>query len=81
MNREQIERFTEFLIIGVAMGTVEDLIAVKLATGATIEPRMIGVIVLVAIPFAAFSEMIVDGDEFRLLEPLNRKLHSLLRKL
>lgn len=78
MDRDRIEKFTEFLIIGVAMGIVEDLIAVKLATGATIDARMIFVVLAVAIPFAAFSEVIVDGEEFPVLTPLNEKLHSLI---
>jgi hypothetical protein len=78
MNRDQVERFTEFLVIGVAMGVIEDLIAVKLATGEVIDMRMIGIVFLVAIPFAAFSEMVVDGEEFPLLTPLNEKLHELV---
>lgn len=79
MDRQRVETFTEFLLIGVVMGTVEDLIAVKLATGATIDPRMILIIVLVAIPFAAFSEFVVDGEEFPILTPLNEKIHSIMK--
>lgn len=79
MDRQRVETFTEFLLIGVVMGTVEDLIAVKLATGATIDPRMIVIIVLVAIPFAAFSEFVVDGEEFPILTPLNEKIHSIMK--
>jgi hypothetical protein len=81
MKRETVERFLEFLLIGVVLGTVEDLIAVKLATGATIDPRMILVIILVAIPFAAFSELIVDNDERKMMKGLSKKVHSTVENI
>lgn len=65
MNRKKrLERFIEFLLVGVIMGVVEDLIAVRLATGEPITLKVIGVVFLVAIPFAAFSELIVDDTDF-----------------
>ena len=76
MDADQIERFMEFLLIGVVMGTVEDLIAVKLATGETIDPRMIFVVVAVAIPFAAFSELIVDRPDMQFM----RKTAQIIEK-
>jgi len=76
MDADQIERFMEFLLIGVVMGTVEDLIAVKLATGETIDPKMIFVVVAVAIPFAAFSELIVDRPDMYFL----RKTAQIIEK-
>lgn len=60
MNKKQVELFFEFLIFGVIMGVVEDLIAVKLATGEPITAKVVGVVILVAIPFAAIGELIVD---------------------
>jgi len=66
MEKAKLERFMEFLIIGVVMGLIEDLLAVKLATGAEIDPRVIVIVLMVAIPFAAFSELVVDRKEFRL---------------
>ena len=79
MNADQIERFMEFLLIGVVMGTVEDLIAVKLATGQTIEPRMIFVVVAVAIPFAAFSELIVDRPDMQFMRKTAQKIEKKLK--
>lgn len=64
MKRVHVERFLEFLVIGVLMGVAEDLIAVKLATGASIDTGIIAVVFLVAIPFAAFSELVVDRKDF-----------------
>lgn len=60
MNYKRLEIFLEFLIFGVVMGIVEDLIAVTLTTGEPITWRMIFIITLVAIPFAAIGELIVD---------------------
>jgi len=60
----RLELFIEFLIFGIVMGVVEDLIAVTLVTGAPITWRAIVIITLVAIPFAAIGELIVDRIEF-----------------
>lgn len=62
--RERLERFLEFLLIGVAMGVVEDLIAIKLATDAAFDARVLVIVIAVAIPFAAISELIVDRKDF-----------------
>lgn len=63
MDNERVERFLEFLVIGVVMGVFEDLIAVKLSTGATIDPKLTVIVLVVAIPFAAFSELVVDKED------------------
>jgi len=60
----RLEIFIEFLVFGVIMGVVEDLIAITLVTGATITWRSILIIILVAIPFAVVGELIVDRMEF-----------------
>lgn len=63
-------RFLEFLIVGVAMGLVEDIIAIKLTTGAVIDSHVIWIALLVAIPFAAFSELIVDWNHIKFLRKM-----------
>jgi len=60
MKNKHLELFLEFLIFGLAMGILEDLIAVKLVTGETITWRMAGIVILLAIPFAVIGELIVD---------------------
>ena len=60
MNYNRLEVFLEFLIFGIIMGIVEDTIAVTIITGEPITLRTIIVITLVAIPFAALGELIVD---------------------
>lgn len=60
MKHNRLEVFLEFLIFGIAMGIVEDLIAVTIITGMPITWRSIYIVTLVAIPFAAVGELIVD---------------------
>ncbi|MBN2306668.1 hypothetical protein JXD20_01670 [Candidatus Peregrinibacteria bacterium] len=60
INVKRLEIFLEFLIFGVAMGLVEDLVALKLATGEPITWRVVWIVTLVAIPFAAIGELVVD---------------------
>ena len=64
INWKRIEVIFEFLIFGILIGITEDLIAVKLTTGASITLKMIGIIVLIAIPFAILGEMIADRIDF-----------------
>ncbi len=59
-NVKRLEIFLEFLIFGVAMGIVEDVIALRLATSEPITWRVVGIVTLVAIPFAAIGELVVD---------------------
>lgn len=57
-------RLLEFLAVGIAMGIAEDLIAVSLVSDASITWRVVGVVFFVALPFAFFSEYIVDHPRF-----------------
>jgi len=60
MKRRHIYRFLEFFIVGFIMGVTEDLIVIHFATDAAITMDVIYVAALVALPFAVFSELIVD---------------------
>lgn len=60
MDVKRLEIFLEFLVFGVIMGITEDLIAVTLATGEPITMEIIVIVTIVAIPFAAIGELIVD---------------------
>ncbi|MFB6076006.1 MAG: hypothetical protein ABEK17_02580 [Candidatus Aenigmatarchaeota archaeon] len=64
MKREHMNRIAEFLLIGIFMGVTEDLLAVKLTTGANLDFRVIGIVILVSLPFAVFSELVVDKEDF-----------------
>ena len=63
-KRQRLIRFLEFLIIGVVMGLVEDLLAVALATDAEINRDVVLIVLAVAVPFAIVSELVVDHPRF-----------------
>ena len=54
------EILLEFFVFGVLMGITEDVIAIFAATGQPITMQVVTIATLVAIPFAVFSELIVD---------------------
>jgi hypothetical protein len=60
----RLEVFLEFLIFGLIMGVTEDIIAVKIATGAPITWKIFWIVLLIAIPFAIIGELIVDKWNF-----------------
>ena len=54
----------ELLLFGIIVGIAEDLLAIKLATDEPITLRVIGIVVMVAIPFAFIGEVIFDRIDF-----------------
>lgn len=70
----RLEVFAEFLVFGVIIGVIEDLIAVKAATGYPITWSTVGIIVLVTIPFAILGELVVDNIDF--VGKIHRKLQD-----
>jgi len=64
MTRLKKIRLIEFIVIGVVMGLLEDLLAIAFATDAVITPKVILVVLAVAIPFAFISEIVVDHPRF-----------------
>ena len=64
MDQDRVARLIEFFGIGVVMGATEDLIVVAVATNEEITLQMIGIVMLVTIPFAGFSELVVDQERF-----------------
>lgn len=71
---QRLELFLEFLVFGIVLGVVEDLIAVKLATGHVITWGTVGIIILITIPFAIIGELVVDNIDFA--GKLHRKLQA-----
>lgn len=63
-NWKKMELIFELLIFGIVLGITEDLIAVKIVTGEPITMRVIGIIILIAIPFAFIGEIMVDRIDF-----------------
>ena len=64
VNWKKWEVIFEFLIFGVLIGITEDLIAIKFATGEPITFKIIGIVILIAIPFAVLGEVIFDRIDF-----------------
>jgi len=63
-RRKFFIRFLEFFVIGVGFGLAEDLIAIHFATDASIDIRTVWIVLLVAFPFAVFTELVVDHPGF-----------------
>lgn len=64
MSRLKKLRLVEFLIVGVVMGVAEDIIAILVATDATLNLHIVWIVLAVALPFAFVSEIIVDHPRF-----------------
>ena len=60
MKTTRFNIFSRILVFAVVLGVVEDIIAIKLATDATINLETIGVIIAVAFVFAIIGELVVD---------------------
>lgn len=75
---DHIERFVEFLLVGVFLGVTEDMLAVMLATDAEFNLQVLGVVVLVSVPFAAFSELVVDNEDYPITEKIAAKIKKII---
>lgn len=64
MNAQRLEVFLEFLIFGLVVGVIEDVIAVLLVTDEPLSWHIVGLVTIVAIPFAFVGEVIVDRIDF-----------------
>jgi len=61
---KHIEIFIEFIVFGVVMGVVEDLIVIGLLTGEPITLKIVWIVFLVTLPFAALGELVVDRQDW-----------------
>lgn len=61
---KRIEVLLEFLIFGIVIGITEDILAVKMTTGEPITLKIIGIVILIAIPFAIIGELFADNVDF-----------------
>ncbi|OGZ46584.1 MAG: hypothetical protein A3J55_02735 [Candidatus Ryanbacteria bacterium RIFCSPHIGHO2_02_FULL_45_17b] len=64
MSKKRLEVFLEFLVFGVVFGVIEDIIAVRAATGTAITAETIFIVIGIAIPFAFLGEILVDQIDF-----------------
>jgi len=74
INWKKWEIVFELLVFGIIIGIAEDLIAIKVATGEPITLKVIGIVILIAIPFAILGEAIFDRIDFaRIFERIFEK--------
>lgn len=64
ISPRKLEVMLELLIFGILLGITEDIIVVLLVTDARITWHVIGIVVLVAIPFAIVGEVLIDNIDF-----------------
>lgn len=57
-------RILEFVIAGLLIDTVENIISIKLSTGAPITSEVFLIAFLVVIPFSILTEVIIDHPKF-----------------
>lgn len=61
---KRIEVLFEFLFFGIIFGIIEDIVAVRLTTNEPITLKIVGIIIIIAIPFAVLGELIADNINF-----------------
>jgi hypothetical protein len=69
--------FFEFLVGGVILGLIEDVILIKILTDEPITFQIFWIILLVTIPFAFFGEYVVDKIDFLKIFKLNKKYRKI----
>lgn len=57
-------RILEFIIAGLIIDTAENLISIKLSTGAHLTKEVFFITFLVVIPFSVITELIIDHPKF-----------------
>ena len=57
-------RILEFVVAGILLDLVENIVVFKTASGRTMAIEEIGVAILVIIPFAVLTELIIDHPRF-----------------
>lgn len=64
MLSKRVELIFELITFGTIMGIVEDLIAIKATTDATITMKSFFIVVIIAIPFAIIGELVITKIDF-----------------
>ena len=76
MDHGRLKRLLEFFIIGLVFGVTEDILAVLIATDAELSLDIVVVVVVIAIPFAVLSELVVDHPKFLHFDRLSALIRS-----
>jgi hypothetical protein len=57
-------RILEFVVAGIILDLIENIISIKLTTDAELSPKIFLVALVVVIPFAIITELVIDHPEF-----------------
>lgn len=57
-------RILEFIVAGLILDLVENIISIKLTTGASITGKVFWIALTVVVPFAVVTELIIDHPSF-----------------
>ncbi len=57
-------RILEFIVAGVALDLTENIISIKLTTQAELTPLIFLIALVVVVPFAIITELIIDHPNF-----------------
>jgi hypothetical protein len=57
-------RILEFVVAGILLDLTENIISIKLATDAELNPKVFLIALLVVVPFAVVTELIIDHPDF-----------------
>lgn len=69
--------FLEFLIGGIFLGVIEDIIIIKILTEEPITLHILWIVLIVTIPFAFIGEYVVDKIDFIKIFNLNKKYRKI----
>ncbi|MBI4117412.1 MAG: hypothetical protein HY451_01885 [Parcubacteria group bacterium] len=76
-------RIIEFIIIGLVANSLDNIIAIRFAAGASLTPAVLAKLFLFVIPFAILSELIVDHPNFwkRIMKFLKIEIKQIEKKI
>lgn len=57
-------RIIEFIVIGLIANSLDNIVAIRFAAGASLTPAVFAKIILFVVPFAILSELVVDHPSF-----------------
>lgn len=59
-----MEVIFELLVSGIIVGVIEDIVVIKVTTEEAISWKTVGIVVLIAVPFAILGEIVFDNIDF-----------------
>lgn len=64
MHRRTWLRILEFVVAGILLDLAENMVVFKVSAGRSLALEEVGVAILVIVPFAVISELIIDHPRF-----------------